>query len=361
MARVAAIEGDGWTGAGSARVADFARLRPARSGEEGESVAPSSGGSVLAAAASLLVHAAIIAAAASSLGAPQPTGAPEAIAVELVASTSETPAPAQERQSPDAALAPHDETTAPAPAAAESTPPAPPDSPPAEPKETVESSPPAPTTASNTIAAATPNADATAVSVPPEAAVASKTTEIAPPAPPPSPAPSPEAERAVVTSIPPAPQAASAPPEADFSAPVAAPRVAARVAPRPPRATAQAVVRATPTARLSKARAEASAAAPPPARGAADPAAYRNALLARIQAATRYPEAARERGATGVATVRFALDGAGAVTLVDLAQSSGVRALDDEAVAAVRRASPLPAPPIGAPHAYSAPIRFELR
>ena len=59
--------------------------------------------------------------------------------------------------------------------------------------------------------------------------------------------------------------------------------------------------------------------------------------------------------------MRFALDGGGAVTLADLAQSSGDRALDDEALAAVRRASPLPAPPTGAPRAYSAPIRFELR
>ena len=98
-----------------------------------------------------------------------------------------------------------------------------------------------------------------------------------------------------------------------------------------------------------------------PARGAVELAAYRNALLAKISGAARYPEAARERGATGVATVRFALDGGGAVTLADLAQSSGDRALDDEALAAVRRASPLPPPPADAPRAYSAPIRFELR
>ena len=84
-------------------------------------------------------------------------------------------------------------------------------------------------------------------------------------------------------------------------------------------------------------------------------------LVARIWAFVRYPEAARERGATGVATVRFALDGAGAVTLADLAQSSGDDTLDDEAIAAVRRASPLPAPPPGAPRVYSEPIRFGLR
>jgi len=360
VARVAAIDGDGWTGAGSAPVADCARLRVAPSREGDGSIAPTHGGSVFAACASLLVHAAIVVAAALSLGAPQPTGAPEAIAVELVASTSQTPTPAQERQSTDAALAPYDEITAAAPAAVQSASPAPPPppSPPAAPREIAQLSPPASTKASDMLTAATPNADPTAIPVSPEIADASEKADIAPPAPPPSPAPSREAERSVVTSIPP-PQAASAPPEVDFSPPVAAPRIAPRVAPRPQQATTQAAVRAKPTARLSNARAEASAAAP--ARAAADPAAYRNALLAKIWSAVRYPEAARERGATGVATVRFALDGAGVVTLADVAQSSGDRALDDEAVAAVRRASPLPSPPISAPHAYSAPIRFELR
>jgi len=364
VARVAAIDGDGWTGAGSAPVADCARLRAAPRRDGGGSTAPTRGGSVFAAGASLLVHAAIVAAAALSLGAPQPTGAPEAIAVELVASTGEASTPAPERQSTGAALAPHDDATAPAPTAADDAPPVPSPSPPTAPRETVELSTPAPTKAPDTVAAATPNADATAIPLPPEAAAAAETTDIAPPAPPPpprSPAPSPDAERAVVTSIPRPPQPASAPPEADFAAPVAAPRVEPRASARPPRTTAQAAVRPKPTARLSNARAEASAAAPAPGRGAAEPAAYRSALLAKIWGAARYPEAERERGATGVATVRFALDAAGAVTLADLVRSSGDRALDDEAVAAVRRASPLPPPPLGAPRSYSAPIGFELR
>jgi protein TonB len=98
-----------------------------------------------------------------------------------------------------------------------------------------------------------------------------------------------------------------------------------------------------------------------PARGVADVAAYRNALLAKISSAVRYPEAARARGAAGVAAVNFALDAAGDVTLAQLARSSGDGALDAEAVAAVRRASPLPPPPADAPRAYVAPIRFDLR
>ena len=35
--------------------------------------------------------------------------------------------------------------------------------------------------------------------------------------------------------------------------------------------------------------------------------------------------------------------------------------LDDDALASVRRASPLPAPPAGAPHGFVAPIRYRLR
>jgi protein TonB len=154
---------------------------------------------------------------------------------------------------------------------------------------------------------------------------------------------------------------AAAPPEADLAAAPAPPRVEPKPFPRP-QTTARVVARLGPPARPPGARAAASAASPAsPARGAAEIAAYRSALLAKIRGAARYPEAARERGATGVATVRFALDSVGALTLADLAQSSGDRELDDEALAAVRRASPLPSPPAGAPRAYSAPIRFDLR
>ena len=59
--------------------------------------------------------------------------------------------------------------------------------------------------------------------------------------------------------------------------------------------------------------------------------------------------------------VDFALDASGRVTSAALARSSGDGALDAEAVAAVRRASPLPPPPPGAPRVYLAPIRFALR
>jgi len=128
-----------------------------------------------------------------------------------------------------------------------------------------------------------------------------------------------------------------------------------KVSPKP--AAKVAAARAKPLPRAAAATASAGSA---PTRGVVDLAAYRNALLAKISSAVRYPEAARGRGASGVAAVNFALDAAGDVTVAQLTRSSGDGELDAEAVAAVRRASPLPAPPAEAPRAYVAPIRFEL-
>jgi protein TonB len=51
--------------------------------------------------------------------------------------------------------------------------------------------------------------------------------------------------------------------------------------------------------------------------------------------------------ANGTATVRFSFDSSGNVTNVTLSRSSGDAKVDDYIVAAVRRASPIPAPPSG--------------
>jgi protein TonB len=344
MARAAAIEGGEWSSAGSALTAGGARLVATPRRDREPSAAPARGGSGFAALVSLVVHAAIVAAAALSLGATQPTGEPNAIAVELAASTGEAPAaptPAPDAESTRAAPAPAADVATSVPTSAlQAAPP--------QPTETSDAAGSTPAKTPDAAAPPAPNADVAAIATPPKSADAADATDMAPTA---------DAAQAAAAPAPvssPA-QSASALPEADFAAAPAAPRAEPKHA-KPP--TARAVARLEPVARPSGARA---ASAPAPARGEAELAAYRNALLAKIWGAARYPEAARERGASGVATVRFALDGAGAVTLADLAQSSGDRALDDEAMAAVRRASPLPAPPTGAPQAYSAPIRFELR
>jgi protein TonB len=59
--------------------------------------------------------------------------------------------------------------------------------------------------------------------------------------------------------------------------------------------------------------------------------------------------------------VRFTIDERGNVLSASLARSSGFAELDQEVVALVRRASPVPAPPPGANRSITAPVRFSTR
>jgi protein TonB len=86
-----------------------------------------------------------------------------------------------------------------------------------------------------------------------------------------------------------------------------------------------------------------------------------NARIARYQ---RYPRGARARHVEGRVTVNFTVDRAGRVLASRIAESSGSTLLDDEAIAMVRRAAPLPLPPPQAPGAsfdLSLPVRFEMQ
>lgn len=95
--------------------------------------------------------------------------------------------------------------------------------------------------------------------------------------------------------------------------------------------------------------------------GAASPARWQARLMAHLERRKRYPASARKRGEEGVAHVRFSIDDAGNVRSVRLARSSGSAELDEEVVALVRRASPVPAPPPGAPRDITAPVQFNIR
>jgi periplasmic protein TonB len=89
--------------------------------------------------------------------------------------------------------------------------------------------------------------------------------------------------------------------------------------------------------------------------------AYRGAVVGHLAAYKHYPPGARARGAQGNPVVAFSLDAAGRVVGVSLTRGSGDAEIDAEVVAMVRRASPFPAPPPGAPRAFSAPINFRLQ
>lgn len=84
----------------------------------------------------------------------------------------------------------------------------------------------------------------------------------------------------------------------------------------------------------------------PPAIGAAGGQSnWAGLVLARLQQFKRYPAEAQRRREEGVCHVRFAIDRDGRVQAAALIETSGRTLLDREAVALVRRASPLPPPP----------------
>jgi protein TonB len=92
--------------------------------------------------------------------------------------------------------------------------------------------------------------------------------------------------------------------------------------------------------------------------------AWRSALIQKLQQAKRYPEAARAHGEQGVATIGFIMDRDGHVLSVKLVHSSGSDALDQEAVAMIHRAEPLPALPAGVGTntlTLTVPVTFSLQ
>ncbi len=87
-------------------------------------------------------------------------------------------------------------------------------------------------------------------------------------------------------------------------------------------------------------------------------------LLGHLERFKRYPRAAQRRHYQGVVQVRYSVDRQGNVLAVALAGSSGREPLDEEALAAVQRASPLPAPPPDVPGErieVTTPVQFTLR
>jgi len=87
-------------------------------------------------------------------------------------------------------------------------------------------------------------------------------------------------------------------------------------------------------------------------------------IIALIQRNKRYPAAARARGDQGVAQVFFSLDRQGRLVDSHIQRSSGVAALDEEALALLRRVQPFPSPPASFPGekvTVTLPLRFNLK
>jgi protein TonB len=114
------------------------------------------------------------------------------------------------------------------------------------------------------------------------------------------------------------------------------------------------------SAPTAQAQAAPTAAAPSQGESSApsvSPASWRGTLLAHLNRYKRFPGGA----SPGTVQVSFSIDRSGRVLSARLISGSGDAALDEEAVAMVRRASPVPAPPAGiggGTIALAVPVKF---
>jgi periplasmic protein TonB len=102
------------------------------------------------------------------------------------------------------------------------------------------------------------------------------------------------------------------------------------------------------------------ATAPAPGFSGQSMASWESEVLARINAAKRYPEEARAAHETGTATLSFVVTADGRIAGAHLARSSGSATLDRETVAMASRIGQLPPPPNGRA-AISVPIHYSFR
>ena len=91
---------------------------------------------------------------------------------------------------------------------------------------------------------------------------------------------------------------------------------------------------------------------------------YKAQLLAWLEKHKEYPRRARLRRQEGTALLEFVMDRSGQVLEYRIVESSGYKLLDEEVVAMIERASPLPTPPAamtGERFNYTVPIWFNQR
>jgi protein TonB len=138
----------------------------------------------------------------------------------------------------------------------------------------------------------------------------------------------------------------------------------------PPKPDVKRVEKKPPAPRTTapaRAQREAPAAAAPRVSGAAsasEMADWRSTVSAHLQRYKQYPSAARTQREEGVVVVAFSVDRNGHVLSQHITRSSGLADLDQEVLAMLRRAQPLPAFPPSMTQSrvdLTVPIRFSLR
>jgi len=91
---------------------------------------------------------------------------------------------------------------------------------------------------------------------------------------------------------------------------------------------------------------------------------WKTQIVALLERNKRYPESAQSRHQQGIAQVFFSLNRQGRVIDSRMVRRSGTSALDEEALALLRRAQPFPPPPAelrGQRVDLTVPIRFKLK
>jgi periplasmic protein TonB len=91
---------------------------------------------------------------------------------------------------------------------------------------------------------------------------------------------------------------------------------------------------------------------------------WHSSISKQLERNKSYPPAAQKRGETGVAELAVSMDREGRVLSSEIVKSSGSAALDQEALATVRRAQPFPVPPAGVDgerFKFNVPVRFDIR
>lgn len=178
---------------------------------------------------------------------------------------------------------------------------------------------------------------------------------------PPKPAPSSQPQPVPSQDAPPVPQ-----PEAALAAASPPPSAAATKPPQDTGDAAEDVGQSSAPASAQAASSGARLAGPQTVSGTdgAQTATWRGILLGHLERYRRYPRQAERRRQQGVAHVRFLVDRQGHVSAPEISRSSGHRLLDEETLATVRRASPVPPPPAGVagdPVSVTVPVNFHLR
>jgi len=91
---------------------------------------------------------------------------------------------------------------------------------------------------------------------------------------------------------------------------------------------------------------------------------WETSLVKHLEQYKRYPGDAQSRGEEGVVMLSFSVDRSGHVLARQVVKSSGFPDLDQEVIAMIARAEPLPPFPADMPDAkldLTVPIRFSLR